>query len=302
MKTPQQSFNTLNDALGVDIYLKREDEHKYGSHKGRSIPFMIKKYYKEQHTTSFVISSSGNAAIAAIHSVQSHNKNNDDNLSLTVFVGKKIHEKKLDILQNLIEHDSHIGIRQVERPKQSAFKIQQEHAETSINLRQSTDDSALLGYYELAEEINNIPNLQAIFIPTSSATTALGLAYAFDVLSPSPWGGEQHPEIHIVQTTACHPIAEHFDTDFETTDTSSAGAIVDNIAYRKKEILQAIKKSDGSGWVINDEQIKQAQELLRTTCHIAVSANAILSLAGLQKSLKKGRHYNGVVVCILTGM
>jgi threonine dehydratase len=82
MKTPQPTFTELNKTLGLDIYLKREDEHKYSSHKGRSIPLMIKKYVKEEDITNFVISSSGNAAIAAIHTIQAHNKNNDKNLTL----------------------------------------------------------------------------------------------------------------------------------------------------------------------------------------------------------------------------
>lgn len=299
MKTIQQSYAALNKALNVDVYLKREDQHKYGSHKGRSIPLMIKKYFKEEDTTDFVISSSGNAALAAIHAVQAHNRNNPHKIKLTVYIGQNIDGKKFKTLTNIIE-DPNIKLEQVERPKQTAFQIDKDGV--AKNLRQSTDDHALFGYQELADELNKIPNLQAIFVPTSSGTTAQGLADAFETIEPSTWGGKQEPEIHIVQTTACHPLAEHFDTDFEKTEQSCAGAIVDKVAHRKDAILTAIEKTKGSGWVVTDKQIKSAQNLLKDTAKVSTSANAALSVAGLIKALDNDKTYDGVVVCLLTGM
>src|SRR3990167_2253444 len=110
MKTPQQSYPSLAAALGVpELYLKREDLHHFGSHKGRSIPLMIKNYHKDGRR-DFVISSSGNAALAAILFVRDHNKNNTgDPIRLTVFVGKHIEPKKLIKLQSPItDHRSPI--------------------------------------------------------------------------------------------------------------------------------------------------------------------------------------------------
>ncbi|OIO20541.1 MAG: hypothetical protein AUJ23_00020 [Candidatus Magasanikbacteria bacterium CG1_02_32_51] len=299
MKTPQQSYLELNNALGIDIYLKREDEHKYSSHKGRSIPIMIKKYFKEEGITNFVISSSGNAAIATIHTIQAHNKNNKEQLTLQVFVGQNIDKQKLKILYAIIE-DKNISIEQVARPKQQAFQMEKEGK--TKNLRQSTDDIALVGYIELAEELNNIPNLQAIFIPTSSGTTAQALGLSFENISTSKWGGKQNPQIHIVQTTSCHPMAKNFDKDFIETKTSLASAIVDNIAHRKEKVLEVIKKSNGSGWVITDEELKNAINLVEETCKLKISHNSALSIAGLIKAMKNGWKFDGVVVCLITGM
>ncbi|PLX28194.1 hypothetical protein C0581_03120, partial [Candidatus Parcubacteria bacterium] len=254
MKTIQQSFPKLDKALGCEVYLKREDQHKYGSHKGRSIPFLIKKYFKGERTKledgtdqigptyrEFVISSSGNAAIAAIHAVQAHNRNNPEKIRLRVFIGLHIDPKKLQVLTTIIE-DPKVTLEQVEKPKQTAFQLEKEDDSIKF-LRQSTDDNALLGYYELADELNRIPNLQAIFIPTSSGTTAQALGEAFDTIEPSAWGGEQHPQIHVIQTTACHPIVQDLDSDIPDTDTSLAGAIVDKVAHRKEQVLDVIKKT-----------------------------------------------------------
>lgn len=319
-------YGELAQALGVkDVYLKREDQHKYGSHKGRSIPLMIKKYFKEEGKTNFVISSSGNAALAAIHSVQAHNHNNPSQLRLTVFVGKNIDPKKLKLLLLTIE-DANIKIEQVERPKQSAFQMDKDG--TAKILRQSTDDNALLGYFELAEELDKIPNLSVIFIPTSSGTTAQGLGEAF--WTDNYLKLKNRPQIHIVQTTACHPIAEVFDLAGLTTppldkgrcpdlpavvrpgrteegggaerSTSLASAIVDHVAMRKEKVIEIIKTSGGSGWIINDKQIIEAINLVKQTCNLVISPNSALSIAGLKKAALTGWQWNGPVVCLVTGM
>jgi hypothetical protein len=64
---------------------------------------MVKKYFKEEGITNYVISSSGNAALAAIHAIQVHNRNNPTKLRLTVYVGKNIDPNKLKILLAVIE-------------------------------------------------------------------------------------------------------------------------------------------------------------------------------------------------------
>lgn len=305
MKTIQMPYSKLAQALGVkDVYLKREDQHKYGSHKGRSIPVMIKKYFKEDDIRNFVISSSGNAALAAVHAVQVHNHNNPEKIKLTVFVGVNIDPQKMKNLMKTIV-DANIKIEQVERPKQTAFQIDKDGS--AKNLRQSTDDNSLLGYYELAQELDNIPNLAAVFVPTSSGTTAQGLAETF--LGESYLTLNQKPQIHIVQTTTCNPIASVLTKDEtispSTTDSikSIAGAIVDKVAHRKEKIVELIKQSEGTGWIVTNEEIKDAQKLVKQTTGVEISPNSALSIAGLKKATDNGFDWGDkVVVCLVTGM
>src|SRR3989338_9563639 len=118
MKTPQLPIHKLSLALGLasEVWLKREDLHHYGSHKGRSIPLMIAHYHKEG-ATQFSISSSGNAALAAALSIQAHNKNKpSDPLSLQIFVGENIDATKLKQLKKFT--DQHISLTQATNPKQ----------------------------------------------------------------------------------------------------------------------------------------------------------------------------------------
>ncbi len=314
MKTIQMPYSKLAQALGVkDVYLKREDEHKYGSHKGRSIPPMVKKYFKEDEVTNFVISSSGNAALAAIHAVQVHNSNNPSKLKLKVLLGQNIDPSKLKRLLKTI-NDVNVSIEQVERPKQTAFQMDKNGE--AKNLRQSTDDNALLGYHELAQELNKIPNLGAIFIPTSSGTTAQALGEAF--FEQEYLKLEQRPQIHIVQTTSCHPIVSCLPLpEGESTRSDGGGgspipdsgvksianAIVDKVAHRKDKVVELIKKSAGNGWVVTDEEIKQTQKLVKETTGIQVSPNSALSIAGLKKAKEASCDWGGkVIVCLITGM
>jgi len=281
--TPQQSYPKLAQAIGIkELILKREDLHPFGSHKGRSIPKMIEEYVKQGHT-NFVISSSGNAALAAIYSI-----NDLKDISLKVFVGKNIDEEKLQTLVSSIKYQaSSISIKQVENPKQQAF-LEAKNNKNVINLRQSTDDLALIGYKSLVDELEKIKNLQAIFVPASSGTTAQALA-------------DLNAQIHIVQTTACNPIAQEFDNNYDKSANSIAGAIVDKVAIRKEKVIETIKKSQGFGWVVNDEEIQNAINLVKETADIDISENSALSIAGLQKAVKNSWKWNGPVVCLITG-
>lgn len=296
MKTPQTSVPELKSALGLanEVWLKREDKHHYGSHKGRSIPLMINKYRKEGRQ-NFTISSSGNAALAAIAAIQTHNKNNtNEKLQLAVFVGEHINADKLKAINEKIAGDTNITLKQTDAPKQAAFQLAED--KNVVLLRQSTDDTALLGYAELAEELGKIENLSAVFIPTSSGTTAEGLFQGFQKLG-------LNPEIHIVQTTSCHPIVDLLSPIAYrlSPEHSLATAIVDKIAHRKTAVVEAIKNSHGSGWIATNADIIAAQTLAKKILDLDLSPNSALSIVGLTQAIQAGKKWRGPVACLITG-
>lgn len=293
MNTPQTSYPTLAAAIGVPmLYLKREDLHRYGSHKGRSIPKMIYNYVRDGFT-SFVISSSGNAALAAMLTVSEYNTANPANpLSLTVYIGHTIPDTKQAKLEALTSPQ--VRIEQVDRPKQSAFLDAKD--ESIINLRQSTDDAALFGYHELAFELAEIPELAAIFIPTSSGTTAEGIAEGLEETDTTP-------QIHIAQTSSCHPIAAASQKEVVSIpeEISLATAIVDNVAHRKDRIVEILKETHGQGWIITNTEIEQAIALVKEHCDITISPNSALSIAALVQAVRSGWMCEGAVVCLVCG-
>lgn len=289
MVTPQTESPEIAKELGIPkLYFKREDLHPLGSHKGRSIPVMIDSKYKEG-ARSFAISSSGNAALAAIRHIQSRNRNGD-NLTLRVLVGHNINPKKKQMLLDEVK-DSNITIEESQRPLQALFNLLK--GESVVSLRQSNDPSALDGYTELARELAQTPDLDAVFVATSSGTAAQAIGEYFIKEN-------KHAEIHIVQTTSTAPFARTWNDEEENEEPSLADAIVDKIAHRKDPLLKAVSATGGKGWIASNKLIEQAMTLM-SKAGIETTPNGALGLAGLIKALSKGKVFRGAVVCIVTG-
>lgn len=282
--TPQDKASNLARVVNLpEIYLKREDLHPYGSHKGRSIPPMIEHYYSLGER-EFVISSSGNAALAASLKILELPETN-----LTIFVGNHISPKKLKRLRDLENDRVRILIK--ERPVQALTQAVEAGARS---LRQSTDDLALVGYQGLAKELAEIPDLSAIFIGTSSGTTAQALAEYFLK--------EKLPiQVHVIQTSSCHPISDGFENYDGDEEVSIADAIVDRTAKRKNVLVPLIQETGGNGWFASNEDISAAQELVSKHADLEISPNSALSIVGAMLAAYRGWPINGPVACIICG-
>lgn len=303
MVTPHESHHNLAQALGIsEVIFKREDLHPYGSHKGRSIPIMIDKKIS-QGFNHFAISSSGNAALAAglyikkLNNEKDNEKTDKNKITLEIIAGKNINPNKLKKLEDL--RDSNILLSLQDRPLQALFMKTQDSSIQS--LRQSNDDTALLGYKALAQELLEIKNLKAIFIGTSSGTTAQALAEFFNNKENS----RNNVEMYIVQTTSCHPMSDKFIENETATDKvnekSIADAIVDTVALRKDFLIPLIEKSGGNSYIATNEEIKAAQDLVNKQAGLTISPNSALSVAGLMQASYTGRTWEGPVVCMICG-
>jgi threonine dehydratase len=271
--------------------------------------------YIETGIRQFAISSSGNAGLtAALHILKKNNESNKltqaQTLTLTVFVGQHIRPEKLKKLKVAESQSaSAIIIDQVDKPFRKLLEVTKDPSIKS--LWQAGNDEALKGYEKLAEELMEIPNLYAVFIPSSSGTTAQGLNQAFHKYGKSI-------QIHIVQTTQihkliCDELRDDESGNIPTQERSIADAIVDKIGIRKNDIRKIIQKSGGAGWIVNNQEIEMAIQLVKEKTGIDISANSALSIAGLQKALaikKDGdatqgqsriQDSHGALVCIITG-
>ena len=303
--TPNEYYPTLAKEIGVQsLYFKREDLHPLGSHKGRSIPHMI-DIHLANNINHFVISSSGNAALAAALYVTELNKSRADNpIMLEIFAGKHINPHKLTRLQELRSDSILVSIH--ERPRQMLFIKTKDPSIRS--LRQSTDDTALVGYATLAQELTMIPDLEAVFIGTSSGTTAEALASYFIQHAKEGAKNSQPIEVHIVQTPSCHPLADAVtealgDTpeEIDTVEVSLADAIVDNTAERRTSLTPLIEASGGNSWIVNNESIRIAKELTLKYANLPISNNSALSVAGVMSAVYTGKTWKGSVACIICG-
>ena len=304
--TPLEHYPDLAKAIGLtDVYFKREDLHPLGSHKGRSIPVMIDNYLNKNET-KFAISSSGNAALAAALYIKKLTENSSEpknkDLELDIFVGNHITPNKLAKLKKL--ENEHIRVLIKERPLQALIQASNEGVRS---LRQSTDDIALVGYESLAQELKadladvrhpqSIPGTASIFIGTSSGTTAQALAQFFT----DPNNKKPALQVHLIQTSSCHPIADAFD-DFDIpNEKSEADAIVDQTAHRKAILVDLIKETGGRGWVATNEEISNAQNLVKKHTGLSISTNSALSVAGAMQAAYMGYETGEAVICMICG-
>ncbi len=288
--TQQKKYPDLAQKLNLpEVWIKHEYLNESGSHKIRLLSYLFEKYIP-QGEKNFVISSSGNAAIAACYYLK---KNNNPSINLMVFVPRDMDSKKWKRLQLAGNNFRQIKIQKSKKAKQKAFKFSQETG--AIFLRGSTELQAEQAYISLGEEIGQITNLQALFIPTSSGITSLGIFESFQKMN-------KNVEIHIVQTEKIHPLAQNFDQEFKVKNKSLAKAIVDKIAKRKTDVIRAVQESAGWAWIISDRELKKAKKIIEINTNIAkISYDSLLSVAGLLKAQKNNWKFTGAVCCLFTG-
>lgn len=242
------------------VYLKREDLNPTGSAKDRAIKLQIANLQNLQYPSA-VISSTGNAAISADYYCH------QNNIPLTVFVSPTINPHKLSLI-------SHSQIVTTAKPISQAFKYSKTNQ--SYFLRQSTDPIALEGYGQIAEEIIKIiPNITSIFIPVSSGTTLLGISLK---LPPTT-------KIFAVQPANNCPIASYFDTNYIPEKFSLTDSLTAKMIPLKHRLTSAIKKSNGSGLVIQNSAVIKSQQYLQSQ-NIITSPESALAYAGYLKATK----------------
>jgi threonine dehydratase len=237
----------------------------------------------------FAITGSGNAALAAALHIKKLNETGKEPTELEIYTGNHISPAKLEKLQPLA--DDHVVIRAKERPLQA---LMQAVDEGFRSLRQSNDDEALVGYGSLAEELAGIKNAGAVFIGTSSGTTSQALADHFTK--------KKLPiQVHIVQTSSCHPLVDAFEAVEAPDERSTADAIVDQTALRKSKLIPLIKKTGGQGWCATNDDIAGALELVKKHTGLDISTNSALSVVGAMHAASMGYEIDGVVICMICG-
>lgn len=260
-----------------NVYFKREDLNETGSAKDRAMIFQIENL-KKQGFKSAVISSTGNAAISAAHFCHINK------IDLTIFVSPKINKNKFDLLK---QGGGQIFISN--QPISESIKFaKKNHA---YLLRQSTDPSALIGYQEIGKELmDQLPQITSVFIPVGSGTTLLGISKS---LKPSV-------KIYAVQPANNCPLSKIFDSNYQPETEITTDALSAKYLPLKSQIITAIKNSNGSGLVVQNNEIMDAQIKLSSD-QIKTSFEGAMAFAGLKKAIKNNLEIGDYPVIVLTG-
>jgi threonine dehydratase len=260
-----------------NFYLKREDQNITGSAKDRAIVLQIENLKKNGFTKA-VISSTGNAAISAAYFCQKNQ------IELTIFLSTKVNHKKLAILK---QYPSEIIL--AKKPISDAIKFSKRNQ--AYLLRQSTDPMAIIGYQQIGQEIlNQLPQVTSIFIPIGSGTTLLGISQKL----PSS------VKIFGAQSVANCPISKNFEQNYLPETRLITDALSAKFIPQKNKIIEAIKKSNGFSFAIQNEAIISANQFLESK-DIFTSLEGALAYAAFQKAKENNFDIGDFPVILLTG-
>jgi len=271
--------NTSEQELDPEIFLKREDQNPTGSLKDRGMAFLISKA-SSLGFKQFVLSSSGNAAISAANYCAKAN------LKLKVFVSVRVNKGKLKKLEQM-----KVDLSVDQRPLTMATRFAKEN--NFYNLRPSINEFGSTGYQTIAFELlENQDRIENLFVPVSSGVNFLGISKGFKKFG-------YVPKLHLCQSSFIFPLASIFDHNFVQEDSSFASALVARQSPLKKEILQAVADSKGTGWVVDNKQTIQADKILKQK-GISTSFEGALTYAAVLKA-RQNDQLKGRTVCLLTG-
>lgn len=286
MNTPLKQLDLRTG--NCQFFGKCEFNNPTGSHKDRSLGIWIDELLKKGRR-DFVISSTGNAAIAAASVATTQPKLK----TLTIFLRTQLAITKKKRLKDILQNDSShkIKVKYSDRPKSDAIKYAAKGG--AYHLRSSTDPLAKIGYHSLAQELyQELPDADAIFFPVSSGTSFAGVFDGYQKIK-----AKKIPAFHAVQTLAVHPLIR---TASHSADRSLASAICDRVAHRREEINDILLRTGGRAWVSSEQEIVTHSELLRQQ-GFPVSPESGLALAAAGRAISVQKEYNKVIV-ILSGI
>lgn len=155
------------------LWIKHEDLHPIGSHKGRSIAYQL-SVLRSIGAKKLVLSSSGNAAIALAQLNQF--------FSAFVFVSPEMDKAKE--AQLVLADQSYTKIISTIFPRNFAQYLVNKNG--YVDIRPSQSDDAIVGLrtlgLELAEQLSDLSDQYCIYIATTSGANTLGMYQAFVLL------------------------------------------------------------------------------------------------------------------------
>jgi len=279
------------------LYFKREDENECGSLKDRSLAYQV-SLAKQNKKKELVISTSGNAGIAAAAYCQKAG------IKLYIFMSPKTEKAKIAEMQkyNPIIIKSKRAIR-LANYLSAKYKIE--------NLRPSVNNSSIEGFKSIAFEIfENLGEVDAIFTFATSGSSFVGMGRAYKYLLKNK-EIKKMPRLYAVQGGEISSIAK-LSLRGARVSVASKKATKQSRIYtqnipgmfgikntrRKKEILEIIKLSGGSGIYVNDSEVQDAKNILEEN-KIYTSPEGCASFAGVMKVDKENKFNKAV--CILSG-
>ena len=267
--TPLQPARELGRELGIaDLWLKREDLSPTGSHKARSLSLMVSEL-KARGVSQAVISSSGNAAVAAAAYCSLAG------IRLLSLVSPRTPAVKLAALL----HQPQLVVVS-ERPVALLH-----HSVTAwglADLRTSTNPLGAAAYRGIAAELVSEGPWQAVFVFANSGATVLGIQEGLARLLPE----SSRPQVHLVEAGPGGELTRPWYGRENTLAASGVGDLGTSRSRLAPRVRRAVRESGGRGWRVDRAEMEAVREL--TDRHaIATSWEGLASLAAARQSAQQ---------------
>lgn len=279
---PVLKLDQLGRQLGLNqLYLKDEGQNPTGSFKALGLAAAVSRAH-ELGVTEFVIPTAGNAggalaAYAARAGLRAHVYMPQDapliNINEVQMTGAD-----LRLINGLINDagreaaaDAIVG---------GWFDV------STLKEPYRVEGKKIMGY-ELAAAFNwELPDV--IIYPTGGGTGLIGMWKAFAEMEEMGWIGGQRPRMVAAQADGCAPVVKAFHEGWETTQpwenaSTLAGGLRVPVTIGGRLMLQALRESEGTGVMVSDGRIFEAQQLLARSEGIFVSLEAAATIAALQE-------------------
>jgi threonine synthase len=145
--------------------------------------------------------------------------------------------------------------------------------------------------FELAEQMDwTLPD--AIFYPTGGGTGLIGMWKAFAELKEIGWLTGRLPKMIAVQSTGCAPIVDAFNKGLDhATLWKNANTVASGIrvpaAIGDFLILEAIRKSGGCAFAVEDDHIIKVRNLVAQEDGLLLCPEGAATAAGYQMALEQ---------------
>lgn len=278
-----------------ELLIKHEDQLDLGCAKQRSLILWIENKLQEG-IKKFCISTSGNSGFIALFLAL----NNPEIEEMIIFLSDQISDLKLEKIKALLAAES-IDTKAIDLKQSFSFRniqisfspnpkqLSMQYVSNGFyNLRGSTGDEAVKGFRTISEEIETqSPQIDEIFIPASSGTTAAGIYKGFAE------SFQNKVKFNIVQTTKVFALVKKFQIGkFQVEETHPSESIVDFIGHRRIQIEEIINQTQGSTFTISSKQTLEAQDKLNAM-GIKCSTDSALTYAAWEA---KGRPSDSLLI------
>jgi threonine synthase len=157
--------------------------------------------------------------------------------------------------------------------------------------------------YEIVEQLGQVPD--HVFVPVGGGGLLSGVWQGFVDLKERGLVNEL-PRMNVVQPELNNTIVDALRAGREQPDNIKTTTAISGLAVQididGTRAMQAVRSSNGRGYVVTDEEIWSTQERLCRREGIYVEPAGAASVAGYLKAVEEGRiSEKGTAVCVLTG-